>query len=102
MTCEAQAVSLRIFLHIAGTGAPRALRALPALRMLLLDAEPSRKERGHRGVRPRHPNRRAFGSVGSGFLKRPGTASFSFTGAAAGYEQVSKDASPIRWSLSGK
>ena len=45
--------------------------------MLLLDAEPSRKERGHRGVRPRHPNRRAFGSVGSGFLKRHGTASFS-------------------------
>ena len=25
--------------------------------MLLLDAEPSRKERGHRGVRPRHPGR---------------------------------------------
>jgi hypothetical protein len=24
--------------------------------MLLLDAEPSRKERGHRGVRPRHLN----------------------------------------------
>ena len=27
--------------------------------MLLLDAEPSRKERGHRGVRPRHPSRSA-------------------------------------------
>jgi hypothetical protein len=38
--------------------------------MLLLDAELSRKERGHRGVRPRHPNRMAFESVGSGFLKR--------------------------------
>jgi hypothetical protein len=46
--------------------------------MLLLDAELSRKERGHRGVRPCHPNRQTFGSVGSGFLKRPGAASFLF------------------------
>jgi hypothetical protein len=32
--------------------------------MLLLDAEPSRKERGHRGVRPCHPNWKAFGLDG--------------------------------------
>jgi hypothetical protein len=40
--------------------------------MLLLDAEPSRKERGHRGVRPRHPNRQTFGSGNrpSGRLER--------------------------------
>jgi hypothetical protein len=37
--------------------------------MLLLDAEPSRKERGHRGVRPRHPRWKAFG------LDRAGSSS---------------------------
>jgi hypothetical protein len=31
---------------------------------LLADAEPSRKERGHRGVRPRHPNRGAKSEPG--------------------------------------
>jgi hypothetical protein len=54
--------------------------------MLLLDAEPSRKERGHRGVRPRHPpgtafgpNRgKTFGSDQNGFLKPPGTASLLY------------------------
>ena len=30
------------------------------------DAEPSRKERGQRGVRPRHPRRKAFGPDGVG------------------------------------
>jgi len=50
--------------------------------MLLVDAEPSRKERGHRGVRPRHPPGKAFGLDQNGFLKRRGTASFSFS---AGY-----------------
>jgi len=31
------------------------LCSLPGVPMLLHDAEPSREERGHRGVRPRHP-----------------------------------------------
>jgi hypothetical protein len=46
--------------------------------MLLLDAEPSRKERGHRGVRPRHLSRRTLWVRRGRFLKRPGTASISF------------------------
>src|SRR4029077_5905778 len=43
------------------------------------DAEPSRKERGHRGVRPRHLNRRAFGSVGEGSSSGPGPRRFLFS-----------------------
>jgi hypothetical protein len=35
------------------------------------DAEPSRKERGHRGVRPCHPNRQAFGPAGAGSSSGP-------------------------------
>jgi hypothetical protein len=35
------------------------------------DAEPSRKERGHRGVRPRHPNRKALGPDGKGSSSGP-------------------------------
>jgi hypothetical protein len=46
--------------------------------MLSLDAEPSRKERGHRGVRPRHPNWKAFGSAGAGSSSGPGPRRFSF------------------------
>jgi hypothetical protein len=42
------------------TPCARGLRA-PMLRP---DAEPSRKERGHRGVRPRHPNRSAKSESG--------------------------------------
>jgi hypothetical protein len=45
--------------------------------MLLADAEPSRKERGHRGVRPRHPAGAPKASRGR-FLKWPGTASITF------------------------
>jgi hypothetical protein len=39
---------------------PLALAAVAAY--VALDAEPSRKERGRRGVRPCHPNRQTFGS----------------------------------------
>jgi hypothetical protein len=43
-----------IFAENAGSPADSTC-ALPEAPMLLLDAEPSREERGHRGVRPRHP-----------------------------------------------
>ena len=45
------------------TSGPRGCTRLRA-RYLLTDAEPSRKERGHRGVRPRHPNRDAKSKPG--------------------------------------
>jgi len=41
----------------------------PSLPILLPDAEPSRKERGHRGVRPRHLNRLGLRVRRGGFLK---------------------------------
>ena len=68
----------RVFFADCGKRVVEPLHRCSRLPILLLDAEPSRKERGRRGVRPRHPSRRAFGSVGSGFLKRRGTASFLF------------------------
>jgi len=40
------------------------------------DAEPSRKERGHRGVRPCHPNWKAFGLDGAGSSSGPGPRRF--------------------------
>jgi hypothetical protein len=48
--------------------------------MLLLDAEPSRKERGHRGVRPCHPNWKAFGLDGAGSSSGLGPRHFAFCG----------------------
>jgi hypothetical protein len=40
--------------------------------MFFPDAEPSRKERGHRGVRPRHPSRSAARRAGEGSSSGPG------------------------------
>jgi hypothetical protein len=48
--------------------------------MLLLDAEPSRKERGHRGVRPCHPSWSAARRTGAGSSSGPGPRRFAFLG----------------------
>jgi hypothetical protein len=53
-----------LFSEPAESQGPEWLRSTGPVRILLVDAEPSRKERGHRGVRPRHPNRSAKSEPG--------------------------------------
>jgi hypothetical protein len=51
---------------------------------LITDADLSRKERGHRGVRPRHPETGGLRAAGGGFLKWLGSASLCVLEAPAG------------------
>ncbi len=51
-----------VFFGMCGESLAGGLHSPEGAATLNLDAEPSRKERGHRGVRPRHPRGRAFGS----------------------------------------
>ncbi len=57
---------------------PEGLKSRPAEPIFAPDAEPSRKERGHRGVRPRHPNRDVARRHGAGSSSGPGPRRFAF------------------------
>src|ERR1039458_6006094 len=51
-------------------------KSTPTEPIFMPDAEPSRKERGHRGVRPCHPSWKAFGLDGAGSSSGPGPRRF--------------------------
>ncbi len=72
-----------------GNSRTEGLRSARVMPMFAADAEPSRKERGQRGVRPRHPSRSAARRVGAGsssgaeprrFRSPPPARSFSSRG----------------------
>ena len=65
------------------------LHHFAAHRMFSPDADLSRKERGHRGVRPRHPVRQPPGAAGGRFLKRLGPRRFALWSRSARYDLCS-------------
>jgi len=68
-----------VFFARCGVFAGEGLQSPNGRATLNPDAEPSRKERGHRGVRPRHPNRKASGLDGAGSSSGPEPRRFLFS-----------------------